>query len=81
MVAASDYEELGIAMAASVEEVMEEAQEEARAKAYAKAAFDDLVIAILRQKRIYRCGWGAFCLLDTSPSPRDRTRSRMPSSA
>ena len=24
---------------------------------------------------------GAFCLLYTSPSPRDRTRSRMPSSA
>ena len=24
--------------------------------------------------------WG-FCLLYTSPSPRDRTRSRMPSSA
>ena len=26
-------------------------------------------------------GWSAFCLLYTSPSPRDRTRSRMPSSA
>ena len=25
--------------------------------------------------------WGGFCLLYTSPSPRDRTRSRMPSSA
>ena len=25
--------------------------------------------------------WGYFCLLYTSPSPRDRTRSRMPSSA
>ena len=25
--------------------------------------------------------WGAACLLYTSPSPRDRTRSRMPSSA
>ena len=24
---------------------------------------------------------GSFCLLYTSPSPRDRTRSRMPSSA
>ena len=24
---------------------------------------------------------GTFCLLYTSPSPRDRTRSRMPSSA
>ena len=26
-------------------------------------------------------GWSQFCLLYTSPSPRDRTRSRMPSSA
>ena len=26
-------------------------------------------------------GWAGFCLLYTSPSPRDRTRSRMPSSA
>ena len=25
--------------------------------------------------------WNRFCLLYTSPSPRDRTRSRMPSSA
>ena len=25
--------------------------------------------------------WYEFCLLYTSPSPRDRTRSRMPSSA
>ena len=25
--------------------------------------------------------WGVICLLYTSPSPRDRTRSRMPSSA
>ena len=26
-------------------------------------------------------GWAVDCLLYTSPSPRDRTRSRMPSSA
>ena len=26
-------------------------------------------------------GWSYDCLLYTSPSPRDRTRSRMPSSA
>ena len=26
-------------------------------------------------------GWDKDCLLYTSPSPRDRTRSRMPSSA
>ena len=28
-----------------------------------------------------RCVGGSTCLLYTSPSPRDRTRSRMPSSA
>ena len=34
---------------------------------------------LLREK--YRGGQSYFCLLYTSPSPRDRTRSRMPSSA
>ena len=29
---------------------------------------------------VYDC-WNSVCLLYTSPSPRDRTRSRMPSSA
>ena len=28
-----------------------------------------------------KCNWDGSCLLYTSPSPRDRTRSRMPSSA
>ena len=36
----------------------------------AEAAFGELAKA-----------WGGGCLLYTSPSPRDRTRSRMPSSA
>ena len=27
------------------------------------------------------CGWGSVCLLYTSPSPRDKRQSRMPSSA
>ena len=31
--------------------------------------------------KIYYCANFLFCLLYTSPSPRDRTRSRMPSSA
>ena len=30
---------------------------------------------------IAHCRWRTTCLLYTSPSPRDRTRSRMPSSA
>ena len=29
----------------------------------------------------FQCEWFKNCLLYTSPSPRDRTRSRMPSSA
>ena len=32
-------------------------------------------------RRVADLGRYAFCLLYTSPSPRDRTRSRMPSSA
>ena len=32
-------------------------------------------------KDVYWVVGGRFCLLYTSPSPRDRTRSRMPSSA
>ena len=31
--------------------------------------------------QISEMGWTGTCLLYTSPSPRDRTRSRMPSSA
>ena len=33
------------------------------------------------QWHLYCIGWLVGCLLYTSPSPRDRTRSRMPSSA
>ena len=33
------------------------------------------------RKRGFYGSWLEFCLLYTSPSPRDRTRSRMPSSA
>ena len=33
------------------------------------------------ERRTGRKAQGVFCLLYTSPSPRDRTRSRMPSSA
>ena len=32
-------------------------------------------------KKVLEIGCGMACLLYTSPSPRDRTRSRMPSSA
>ena len=41
--------------------------------------FDYLVIVITNQAGIGRGFYS--CLLYTSPSPRDRTRSRMPSSA
>ena len=42
---------------------------------------------VIKEFRYLRCGNGTnlevfqYCLLYTSPSPRDRTRSRMPSSA
>ena len=42
-------------------------------------------VAVLELMRIFldekKLGWDKSCLLYTSPSPRDRTRSRMPSSA
>ena len=34
-----------------------------------------------RRKRLAEAAQNGVCLLYTSPSPRDRTRSRMPSSA
>ena len=44
---------------------------------------DDLIIAAISSAKLQeRFGeWQEACLLYTSPSPRDRTRSRMPSSA
>ena len=56
-------------------------------KGYIKEGFDaDLTIAdmnkevtIKNEMIVSKCGW--TCLLYTSPSPRDRTRSRMTSSA
>ena len=41
------------------------------------------VIDLIKDKNIATCQgcWDEDCLLYTSPSPRDRTRSRMPSSA
>ena len=38
-------------------------------------------VGILRNVVHMWAAWGRDCLLYTSPSPRDRTRSRMPSSA
>ena len=39
------------------------------------------VVAVLTGEDYDADGMGEICLLYTSPSPRDRTRSRMPSSA
>ena len=36
---------------------------------------------IQENEEAVKAAWGDVCLLYTSPSPRDRTRSRMPSSA
>ena len=40
--------------------------------------YEPLILAKKRGRHLY---WSIFCLLYTSPSPRDRTRYRMPSSA
>ena len=43
---------------------------------------DDALIDALDRRKVYAVGLDVYnCLLYTSPSPRDRTRSRMPSSA
>ena len=43
----------------------------------------EMIEALCRNEAVEIRGFGRFktCLLYTSPSPRDRTRSRMPSSA
>ena len=43
--------------------------------------FNDLLANPEQYSCVYRDGEIFFCLLYTSPNPRDRTRSRMPSSA
>ena len=68
-----------------------EKQEKAAAVAVAQAAvpsangahisLDDFMKVDLRIARIAEATQVEGCLLYTSPSPRDRTRSRMPSSA
>ena len=47
---------------------------------YQKSIEDELIIRGVSYELIADAQYG-FCLLYTSPSPRDRTRSRMPSSA
>ena len=39
------------------------------------------VHAFIRETRLTEAEWSTACLLYTSPSPRDRQKSRMPSSA
>ena len=38
-------------------------------------------VAFVEERKCIGCDQCTICLLYTSPSPRDRTRSRMPSSA
>ena len=42
---------------------------------------DEGILSLMRSKLVSRDTLNKICLLYTSPSPRDRTRSRMPSSA
>ena len=48
---------------------------------YQRAALRTANIGPERARRDRLANWALGCLLYTSPSPRDRTRSRMPSSA
>ena len=72
--------EIGRAPLISIEEEIELAQKIKKGGPEAEKAKDRLVTANLRfvvsVAKQYQ-----HCLLYTSPSPRDRTRSRMPSSA
>ena len=43
--------------------------------------FDRFECGEMIMYKVKDTGWQLSCLLYTSPSPRDRTRSRMPSSA
>ena len=48
---------------------------------FSDTSFTDLIELFLRSAFVDNLALAYFCLLYTSPSPRDRTRSRMPSSA
>ena len=50
-------------------------------KALALTPVNSVKVVILGQDPYHSPGLAQGCLLYTSPSPRDRTRSRMPSSA
>ena len=63
------------------EEVLEALEPENRAALEASLEFDDETIGRLMQREFVAAPPFWTCLLYTSPSPRDRTRSRMPSSA
>ena len=41
----------------------------------------EISFAVSNRRRVSSWGWYLACLLYTSPSPRDRQKSRMPSSA
>ena len=48
---------------------------------YSISLIDSYLDCNIKKKCEWYCKSGYYCLLYTSPSPRDRTRSRMPSSA
>ena len=48
---------------------------------YGGSCFPKDTLALVKTAQDYKCPLTIICLLYTSPSPRDRTRSRMPSSA
>ena len=67
------------ATASDVADAVRAAQD--AAPAWRELPFDERAAVLLRAADLAAGPWRDTCLLYTSPSPRDRTRSRMPSSA
>src|SRR5665811_2054304 len=81
-------------MSVTIHEVLADLRAQATSESQKGALFEDLIAKYLRTDPQYAAQFakvwrwmewpgrqGKACLLYTSPSPRDRTRSRMPSSA
>ena len=78
------FEILGVNEGASFEDIQRARDEKVReagddliAKAKIESSYDQLLMVSLKARQ----SGSMSCLLYTSPSPRDRVRSRMPSSA
>ena len=72
---------VAVAAAAAPAAAAEAAEEKDSFDVVLESAGDQKIAVIKEVRALTNLGLGEACLLYTSPSPRDRTRSRMPSSA